>query len=150
MWRHSSLSRTKKISIFNVTIVSKLTHGLATALLKTAERRSLNGFQNCCLRAIWGITPVCVSRVSNKTVLATTGQVPLTHHLAKQQLLHYGKAARAPEGNSGTPRFALSLLAVTLWPATERPAATRMDGPSFEASIEGGRTLLWLETGRRY
>lgn len=98
-WRHATLSRTRKLHIYNAVVVSKLTYGLATAWWNMAERRRLDGFHNRCLRSIWGIKPAYVSRVSNRTVLATTGQKPLTHHLARQQLLPFGKVARAEEGS---------------------------------------------------
>jgi hypothetical protein len=99
IWRHASINRRRKVEIYNATIVSKLTYGLATAWLNTAERRRLNGFQNRCLRKIWGIRPSHLSHISNKSVLATTEQKLLTHALAKQQLLLFAKAARAPEGS---------------------------------------------------
>ena len=104
VWRHSSLGRTRKLDIYNATIVSKLTYGLAATWLNTAERRRVHGFHNHCLRQIWGILPAFISRVRNSDVLSATCQKPITHNLAKQQLLIFGKAARAPERNS-TPRL---------------------------------------------
>ena len=77
-------------------MVSKLTYALASSCLNVAEKRRLNGFHNRCVRKIWGIQPAFYSRVSNARVLATAQQKPLTHMIAKQQLLLYGKAARAP------------------------------------------------------
>jgi hypothetical protein len=79
--------------------VSILLYGLAAAWLNKADRRKLDGFQNRCLRVIWGIKLSYVSRVSNKTVLETTGQRPLTVLLQKQQLLSYGKVARQSDDN---------------------------------------------------
>ena len=117
VWRHSSLNRDRKLRIFNATIVSKLTYGLATAVLGVAEKRRLNGFHNRCLRSIWGIKPSFISRVSNQSVLETTNQKPLTHHLARQQLLLYGKAARALDG--GLMRES-TFSPKTLLPATDR------------------------------
>ena len=52
-----------------------------------------------CLRAIWGIKPSYVSRISNARVLEATGQHPLTTTLQKQQLLLYGTVARHRPGN---------------------------------------------------
>ena len=43
--------------------------------------------------------PSYISSVSNKTVLESTGQKPLTNVLAKQQLILFGRVARAPEGS---------------------------------------------------
>ena len=83
LWRHSRLGRERKVQIFAAIVVSILLYGLAAAWLNKADRRKLDGFQNRCLRVIWGIKPAYVSRVSNKTVLETTGQRPLTVLLQK-------------------------------------------------------------------
>ena len=117
IWRHSSLSRTRKLELFNATIVPKLTYGLATAWLNVPERRRLNGFHCRCLRSIWGIKPAYVSRISNKTVLEKTVQKPVSHALAKQQLLMFGKVARAPTGSALRDS---AFCPHTLSPATEK------------------------------
>ena len=75
-------------------VLPELLYGLPAVWLNTSERRRLNGFQNRCLREIWGIKPAFISRVSNVRVLATTQQHQLTRNLEKQQLLLYGKVAR--------------------------------------------------------
>jgi len=93
LWRHSRLDRARKLEIFNAVILPKLLYGLAAAWLNTAEQRKINGFQNRCLRAVWGIKPAFISRISNARVLETTGQKPVTHLLKKQQLLLYGRVA---------------------------------------------------------
>ena len=116
IWRHSSLSRARKLEMFNATVVPKVTYALSTAWLNTAERRRLNGFQCQCLRTIWGIQPSFISRVSNQTVLERTAQKPLSHLLAKQQLLLFGKVARAPEGSIMRD---VTFCHKTLSPATE-------------------------------
>ena len=117
VWKHSGLSRARKIRIYTSIVLSKLTYGLATTWLNVAERRRLNGFHCRCLREIWGIAPAFLSRVSNARVLQLTQQSPLTQTLAKQQLLLLGKAARAPEGSL----FRTSTFCPrTLTPATNR------------------------------
>ena len=84
------------MAIFTATIMSKLSYGLASACLSTAEQRRLDGFQSRCLRKIWGIKPAFVSRVSNKAVLEATGTTPLSRTLMRQKLLIFGKVVRAP------------------------------------------------------
>ena len=91
------MSRVRKNDIFDTVITSKLLYGLAGAWLNTAERRRLDGFQNRCLRPIWGIAPAYFSRVSNADVLLKSGAKPLSKALIKQQLLLFGKVAREPE-----------------------------------------------------
>ena len=76
-----------------------MAYGLHTACLNQTERRRLDGFQNRCLRKIWGIEPSFVSRVPNNAVLQLTGQSAVTKLLMRQQLLLYGKAFRAPPGS---------------------------------------------------
>ena len=99
VWKHSSLGRARKLHIFKALVVSKLMYSLSTIWLNTSERRRLNGFQNRCLRQIWGIAPAFLSRVSNFRVLQTTGQEMLASDLARQQLLLFGKAARAEDAS---------------------------------------------------
>ena len=117
VWKHSALSRARKIRIFDSLIVSKLLYGLATAWLNTSQRRRLDGFQNRCLRQIWGIKPAYVSRISNREVLFRTQQSPLTTLLKKQQLILFGRVARAPEDSL--------LRKATFCPGALRPAADR-------------------------
>lgn len=99
IWRHSSLGRKRKIKIFEATVLPKLLYGLAAAWLNKAERRRLDGFQNRCLREIWGIKLAFLSRVSSFSVLQTTSQKPLTRALERQQLLLYGRVFRQPTGS---------------------------------------------------
>ena len=99
LWRHSRLGRERKIEIFRSVVLSVLMYGLAAAWLNKGDRRKLNGFQNRCLRTIWGIKPAYISRVSNASVLQITGQRPLTDLLQKQQLLLYGRVARQSDAN---------------------------------------------------
>ena len=99
LWRHSTLGRARKIQIFEAVVVSILMYGLAAAWLNKGQRRKLDGFQNRCLWTIWGIKLACLSRVSNATVLETTGRRPLTALLQKQQLLLSGRVARQSEGS---------------------------------------------------
>jgi hypothetical protein len=138
VWRHSSLSRTRKIQIYSAVVLSKLLYGLATAWLNTSERRRLDGFHNRCLRTIWGIKPAYISRVSNKEVLDTTGQKPITTILLKEQLLLYGAAARAPEGNV--------MRDATFCPRTLHPATNRyirkIGRPRLEWADEVGKVAF--------
>ena len=117
IWRHSGLSRRRKIEVYKAVVLSKLTYGLSTVWLNAAERRRLDGFHCRCLRVIWGIEPAYISRVSNVIVLDKTGQRPLTDTVARQQLLLLGKIARTPEGSL--------LRKATFCPGSFRPAADR-------------------------
>ena len=86
VWKHSSMGRRRKLLLFNALVVSRLMYALQVAWLNKAKRRKLDGFQNRCLRSLWGIKPSFVSRTSNAEVLKTTAQQPLSQHLEKQQL----------------------------------------------------------------
>ena len=85
--------------LFNALVVPRLMYALQVAWLNKAERRKLDGFQNRCIRSLWGIKPSFVSRTSNAEVLKRTAQQPLSQHLEKQQLLYFGKVARADNTN---------------------------------------------------
>jgi hypothetical protein len=97
LWRHSSLGRQKKLRLFNALVVPRAMYGLEAAWLSKPERRRLDGFQNRCLRQLWGIPPAYISRVSNEKVRILTGERPLSQLLERRQLLLYGKVARAPD-----------------------------------------------------
>jgi len=62
LWRHSRLGRSRKVEIFGAVVVSILMYGLAAAWLNKSDQRKLDGFQNRCLRTIWGIKPAYVSK----------------------------------------------------------------------------------------
>ena len=96
LWNHTTLTRDRKMAIMQSVIVSRLLYGLGSAWLNAAETRRLNGFQCRCLRVIHGIKPAFVSRVSNAKVLLQSGQVQLGRQLLQQQLLLFGRVARAP------------------------------------------------------
>jgi hypothetical protein len=117
LWRHSTLGRRRKIELFNSLVVSKLLYGLAACWLNVSERRRIDGFQNRCLRAIWGIKPAYVSRVSNASVLQTVGEKPLSRQLERQQLQLFGRVAR--QDDEGLMRQA-TFCPGSLQPATER------------------------------
>ena len=64
-----------------------------------------------------GIPHSFYSRVSNATVLERAGQKPLGRHLLKQQMLLYGRIARAPASDL--------LRNLTFVPGTQSPATSR-------------------------
>ena len=86
IWAHSSLSRGRKLEVFNACVVSRLKYGLFTAVLYKADMRRLDGFQARCLRRIHGIRPAFYSRVSNATVLQCGSQRPLSEQISEQKL----------------------------------------------------------------
>ncbi len=131
LWRNTSLTRPRKIAIFQSVVVSRLLYGLGSAWLNVAEVRRLNGFQCRCLRAILGIKPSYVSRVSNARVLEQAGQIQMSRQLLKQQLLLFGRIARAQEGD---PTRSLTFVPGCLEPATGR-YVRRVGRPRNEWSV---------------
>ena len=95
IWKHSSLSRDRKLDIFRSLIESKLLYRLSCLCLLAAERRRLNGFQNRCLRQILRIPPAFISRVSNAEVLRRAHYRAATYLLLQRQLLLFGKSCDA-------------------------------------------------------
>ena len=97
--------------------ISQSLYGLAAGCLNKSERRRIGGFQNRCLRSIWGIKTAYISRVSNARVLELTGQRPLTRRLEYQQLVLFGKVARLSDDSI--------VRESTFCPGCLRPAAER-------------------------
>ena len=145
LWRHSRLGRSRKVELFQAVVVSILMYGLATAWLNKADRRKLDGFQNRCLRVIWGIKPSYVSRVSNNAVLDATGQRPLTVLLQKQQLLLYGKVARQSDDN---PMRAATFDGGSLRPAVD-VYVRRVGRPRAAWATEVGKLAMRAAGGMR-
>ena len=94
-WKRTSLSRARKIEVFESMIVGGLLYGLNSAWLNKTAVKRLNGFYCRCLRKILHIPHSFFSRVSNETVLKEAGKQPLDKRLLQQQLLSYGRVARA-------------------------------------------------------
>jgi len=115
LWKHTTLSRARKLQILQAVISSRLLYSLGSAWLNVAELRRLNGFQCRCLRPILGIKPSFISRVSNSTVLQQSGQIPYGRQLLRQQLLLFGRVARAPPTH---PLRKLTFVPGSLSPAT--------------------------------
>ena len=116
MWNHSGLGTVRKCLVFNSVIVSRLLYGLSSAWLNKADVRRLNGFQARCLRKILRVAPSYYSRISNRTVLERAQQEQLSEALLKQQLMLFGRVARA-ESNDVIRQ--LVFVGGTLWPMTD-------------------------------
>ena len=99
VWSHASLSKTKKLRIYEACVVSKLMYALETLWLNKAELAKLDAFHHRCLRRIAGILSSYISRIPNQTVRTTLQTQPLKNTLLKRQLLHLGSVARRPAGN---------------------------------------------------
>ena len=117
VWNHSSLTMGRKLQIYQAVVVSRLLYGLSSAWLNVAESRRLNGFHARCLRKVTGIKPSFISRVSNAAVLKKAGQAELRCQLLRQQLLMYGRLARASNDDV--------LRQLTFIPDLTRPATGR-------------------------
>jgi hypothetical protein len=115
LWKHTRLSRARKLQILQSVITSRLLYSLSSAWLNVAELRRLNGFQCRCLRVVLGIKPSFISRVSNGSVLQQAGQVAYGRQLLRQQLLLFGRVARAP---STDPLRRITFVPGSLHPAT--------------------------------
>ena len=99
IWSHASISRHRKLQIFEACVISKLLYCIHVACLNVAELRKLDAFYVRCLRRIAGIQPSYYSRVSNQTVLETMKRKPLSTALERRQLLYIRHLAQLPDGN---------------------------------------------------
>ena len=116
LWNHVSIPQQRRVQIFNAVIMPQIMYGLSSSWLCVADRRRLDGFQARCLRKVLRIAPSFVSRISNKTVLQRAGQKQFSSHLLKQQLLLFGRIARAPDNDVLRK---LTFIPGTLQPVTE-------------------------------
>ena len=94
VWGHSTLSRNRKLEIFQACIVSTLTYGLMVMCLCQAEHRRIDGCYCRCLRRTLGVRPAYLSRISNHTVLQMAQREPLSLILRRQRMLYLGDVAR--------------------------------------------------------
>ena len=78
-WNHSSLSKTRKLEVYQAAVVSSLLYGMGSAWLNALQIRRLNRFQARSLGRILRIMPPFISRVSKVQVLEAGGQPPLSH-----------------------------------------------------------------------
>ena len=99
-WTRSSLSRKQKLQVYVALIESKLLYSMASLTLTVAQQRTLNGFQNRCLRKVLGIAPAYWSRISNAVVLEQARCVKLSALLLQRQLTFFGKIALSEHRSS--------------------------------------------------
>jgi len=96
---HANVARKDKVQYFQALVVARLTYGLSSLWLVTAQQRRLDGFYARCLRRILHIPAAYVSRVPNVTVLNLAGVVPLSEQLLLRQLTLLGKVAHIQEAS---------------------------------------------------
>ena len=147
MWAHAALCQQRKLELYKAMVEAKLLYGLSSLWFCKAERRRLDGFQNRCLRSIFSIQPAFISRISNKTVLQTSGQPRLSSILLRRQLLIFGKVARqhpaTPSRQSTFTRDSLQPLVEHFIRKIGRPRANWAREVLTEAEImAGGHTAL--------
>ena len=116
-WKHISISLARKVEVFNAVVASVLLYSLSTVWLSARQRSQLDGLQARCLRCILKIPPAFLSRVPNKTVLGKSAQEQFSLQLLRQQLLLFGRVARAPDDDC---RRRLTFCPGSLQPATSR------------------------------
>ena len=117
VWKHTSLTRPRKIRAYAALVESRLLYGLATTCFTKAELRRLDGFQAQCLRVVLGIQPAHLSRVSNADVRAKASCQSASALLLRRQLSFFGKVARADSHN---PIRKVSLVGNSLRPTTDQ------------------------------
>ena len=116
VWRSRSVTRGRKLELFNTYIISKLRYGITSAWLAKADWRRLDGFQARCLREILRIPPAFVSRVSNERVRATAGHEAFSTSTSRAQLNFLEKVLGDPAKRT--------LRDAAFLPGTERSLTT--------------------------
>ena len=93
-WSHASISRARKLEVYNACVVCKVTYNLHSLWLMQAEIQKLDAFHVTCLRRILKIAPSFYSRISNQTVLEKAQSRSISNILLEQQLNFFGALAR--------------------------------------------------------
>lgn len=117
VWRHSSLTRARKLEVYRSLVESRLLYGLSTGCYTKAQLRQIDGFQARCLRAILGVLPSHLSRVSNATVRQQADWKSASSLLLERQLVFLGKVVRE---DADGPLHRVSFI-----PGTDQPATSR-------------------------
>ena len=117
VWGHSTLSRKRKLKLYESLIESKLLYGLPCGCLNVADRRRLDGFQARCLRQILKVPPAYYSRISNAAVLRQATLTKASTLLLRRQLAILGRILRC---TSDSPLRTTSFIGGTLVPATSQ------------------------------
>jgi hypothetical protein len=97
VWAHATISRVRKLRVFQVCVESKLLFNIHAAWLNVSERRRLDAFQAKCLRKVIGVKPSFISRVSNEEVRTRANCRPLSSILTQRQLMLMGRLAARPD-----------------------------------------------------
>ena len=85
VWSHARITLTRKLEIFDQCSVFGLVYGLSSAVLTTADRRRLDGFQARCLRDIMRIPSAYQSRIPNRVVLEKAQRRPPSESLQEEK-----------------------------------------------------------------
>ena len=99
VWKHASISKSRKVQIYEACVISKMPFPLECECLRQADKVRLNAFHCKCLRQILKIPPSWISRISNSTVLEMAKTTPFSNTLLHNQLVLYGKIAMSPNEN---------------------------------------------------
>ena len=94
--KHTQLTTTRKLAIFDAIVVSRLRYATASAWLSKGDLRKLDGFHARCLRTILRIKPSFVSRISNTAVLNLAGRRALSLDVRRSQLKLLGEVVLNP------------------------------------------------------
>ena len=86
VWSHASISRGRKVAIFNACVVTKLLFGLETVSCSSVSAKRLDAFPAKSLRKILHIQHSFYSRIPNATIYARTHQERLSSKFQRQQL----------------------------------------------------------------
>ena len=100
MWRRKvfrsrSVSRSTKVRVFRVMVMSVLLYGAETWAVTQQDLRRLHAFQMKCLRDIVGVTLWHKRR--NVDILAETGEMPVKDLLKVRRLQWFGHLQRMPD-----------------------------------------------------
>ena len=102
VWKHTSISISRKLRIYYSCVVNKLLYTLSTLWLTEKQNKLLDSFHARCLRSItgtpstWGAMILGQERISNDQVRCELGVLHLSDEIHLQQLALLGHILRRP------------------------------------------------------
>jgi len=126
VWKHASISKSRKIKIYNACVLQKLMYCMETTWLTASATRKLDGFHARCLRKICKIPHPYLSRVSNAQVLHEAEECPLSATLRHRQLQFFRRIALMSESAAlRRATFQPGSTQARRWPGVRRQGRPR-------------------------
>ena len=101
-WRHSNITKTWKLQVFNTVFVPMFTYSTESAFIEHTDMQKLDAFQEQCLHKILNEKSTCYTKVldpsqptlSNNQIMQLSQQIPISQSILAIQLKFLGHVLR--------------------------------------------------------